>query len=57
MLLIECHEEPIPWALVQAFGRLMLAKVDGGWTGLYEMLFSNAKNDVTISVILKVVGR
>lgn len=52
---MDCIEEPIPWDFVLAFGRRLLDITEGGWTGLYRLMLSNAKNDVTIRIVLKVV--
>ena len=53
--LMECTDEPIPWDLVVLFGRRLLAITNGGWTGLYQLMLSNAENDVTVYVVLSVV--
>ena len=54
-LVMECEESGIPWDLVVTFGRLLLEKTDGGWTGLYRLLLSNAQNDISISIVLSVI--
>lgn len=48
-------EEPIPWDLVVMFGYRLLELTQGGWTGLYDLMLSNAKMDMTIYVVLEVL--
>ena len=48
-------EEPIPWDLVVIFGYKLLELTRGGWTGLYDLMLSNAKMDMTVHIVLDLV--
>ena len=45
----------IPWDFVEKFATHMLQITNGGWTGLYQVLLSQAESDTTIGVELLVL--
>ena len=48
-------DHPIPWIFVERFAAHMLSITKGGWTGLYQVLLSQADTDTTITVELSIL--
>lgn len=57
VLLTMESDQPIEWDLVATFGAKLLHYMDRGFVGLYRLMLSNAANDVTIFVTLKVIEK
>ena len=56
-LLMECLHEPILWDFAVLLGQRMLEMTEDDWKGLFRLMLTHAKNDMTIYVILRVVDR
>lgn len=54
-LIMICPENPIPWQVVESFASEMLRITGDGWTGLYQMLLSQAATDVSIGIQLTIL--
>ncbi len=55
-ILMHCPQKPIPWIFVGNFAEKMLQITEGGWTGVYQVMLSQAVSDVTIRVHLSMVA-
>ena len=53
-ILMHCSQQPIPWLFVGNFAEQLLHITDGGWTGIYQLMLSQAATDVSIAVLLSV---
>lgn len=54
-LIMICPEDPIPWQIVENFASEMLRITGEGWTGLYQILLSQAAADVSIGIQLTIL--
>lgn len=54
-ILMDCPQKPIPWLFVGNLAEKLLQITEGGWTGVYEVLLSQAESDITIGLQLKIV--
>lgn len=54
-LLMICVERPIPWDFVEKFSQELLRMTTEGWTGLYQVLLTQAVDDVSIGVELSII--
>lgn len=52
---MHCAQKPIPWLFVGNFAEKLLSITQGGWTGVYQVMLSQAEGDVSIGVQLSVV--
>lgn len=55
-ILMHCPQKPIPWLFVGNFAEKLLQITESGWTGVYQVLLSQAESDITIVVQLRVVA-
>ena len=55
-IVMHCPQQPIPWLFVGNFAEKLLHITDGGWTGIYQLMLSQAEMDVSIAVHLTVVA-
>ena len=55
-LLMACPQQPIPWQFVAKFAEKLLQITEGGWTGVYSVMLSQAGTDVEIVVELSVLS-
>ena len=55
-LVMHCAEKPIPWLFVGNFAEKLLQITEGGWTGVYVFMLSQAETGVSIGVKLNMVG-
>ena len=53
-ILMHCPQKPIPWLFVGNFAENLLRITDAGWTGVYQVMFSQAGTDVSIGVRLSI---
>lgn len=54
-LIMVCPTRPIPWEIVEDFASEMLRITGDGWTGLYQVLLSQAEEDISIAIELTVL--
>ncbi len=54
-LIMICPDSPIPWQIVENFASEMLRITGEGWTGLYQILLSQAGEDVSIGIQLTIL--
>lgn len=54
-ILMHCPQKPIPWLFVGNFAERLLQITEGGWTGVYQVMFSQAETEVSIGVQLMMV--
>ncbi len=55
-ILMHCAQRPIPWLFVGNFAEQLVGITESGWTGVYQVMLSQAEMDVSIGVVLSVVG-
>lgn len=53
---MHCAEKPIPWLFVGNFAEKLLRITEGGWTGVFVVMLSQAETGVSIEVKLSVDG-
>ena len=53
---MHCPQKPIPWLFVESFAEKLLRMTEGGWTGVYQVMLSQAESDVSIGVQLNLVS-
>ncbi|KAL9063680.1 MAG: hypothetical protein Q9161_009339 [Pseudevernia consocians] len=51
-ILMHCPQKPIPWLFVGNFAEKLLQITEGGWTGVYQVMLSQAESDISIGVQL-----
>jgi len=56
LIVMVCPQKPIPWQFVVNFAEKLLSITEGGWTGVYSVMLSQAATDVSIVVELKILG-
>ncbi len=54
-LIMICPEKPIQWQIVENFASEMLRITGEGWTGTYQLLLSQAAEDVSIGIELTIL--
>lgn len=55
-IVMHCPQKPIPWLFVGNFAEQLLQITHGGWTGVYQIVLSQAETDTSIMVQLSVVA-
>ena len=55
-ILMHCQQKPIPWLFVGNLAEKLLQITEGGWTGVFEVMLSQAESDITIGVQLRMVA-
>lgn len=53
-IIMACPQKPIPWVFIMKFAEQLLKITEGGWTGVYSVMLSQAASDVSIAIELKV---
>jgi len=54
-IIMACPQQPIPWQFIENFVQKLLLITEGGWTGVYTVMLSQAASDISIGVELRVI--